>query len=188
MRLSDGRLMPIRDAPIGGQAVLEGVMMRGVSHLGRGGARARRVARTPPATTAPATAPSMAVSAERRRRRTAPPVRASTRTGEPLGAIEIHRESFVSAIKKRRLLPAAGRARRGRARRVAEDRHEGARHLRQRPARRARRGDLGQDLGLHDRALAASSRSASSSSCRSRSRTSGRTSSATRCSSCWSRS
>jgi len=31
VRLSDGRLMPIRDAPIGGQAVLEGVMMRGVS-------------------------------------------------------------------------------------------------------------------------------------------------------------
>ena len=35
--------------------------------------------------------------------------------------------------------------------RVAEDRDEGARHLRQRPARRARRGDLGQDLGRHDR-------------------------------------
>src|SRR2546421_12030520 len=32
VRLSDGRLMPIRDAPVGGQAVLEGVMMRGVSH------------------------------------------------------------------------------------------------------------------------------------------------------------
>ena len=31
VRLSDGRLMPVRDAPIGGQAVLEGVMMRGVS-------------------------------------------------------------------------------------------------------------------------------------------------------------
>src|SRR4051795_8771559 len=32
VRLSDGRLMPIRDAPVGGQAVLEGVMMRGVAH------------------------------------------------------------------------------------------------------------------------------------------------------------
>src|SRR5437773_1226833 len=32
VRLPDGRLMPIRDAPVGGQAVLEGVMMRGVSH------------------------------------------------------------------------------------------------------------------------------------------------------------
>src|SRR3954451_1378907 len=32
VRLADGRLMPIRDAPVGGQAVLEGVMMRGVSH------------------------------------------------------------------------------------------------------------------------------------------------------------
>src|SRR5438552_7789101 len=31
VRLSDGRLMPIRDAPVGGQAVLEGVMMRGIS-------------------------------------------------------------------------------------------------------------------------------------------------------------
>ena len=31
VRLSDGRLMPAKDAPIGGQAVLEGVMMRGVS-------------------------------------------------------------------------------------------------------------------------------------------------------------
>jgi uncharacterized protein YqhQ len=30
-RLPDGRLMAARDAPIGGQAVLEGVMMRGVS-------------------------------------------------------------------------------------------------------------------------------------------------------------
>jgi uncharacterized protein YqhQ len=31
VRLSDGRIMPAKDAPIGGQAVLEGVMMRGVS-------------------------------------------------------------------------------------------------------------------------------------------------------------
>ncbi len=31
VRFSDGRLMAQRDAPIGGQAVLEGVMMRGVS-------------------------------------------------------------------------------------------------------------------------------------------------------------
>ena len=38
---ADGRLMPAKDAPIGGQAVLEGVMMRGVSHLGGRGARAR---------------------------------------------------------------------------------------------------------------------------------------------------
>ncbi len=30
-RLSDGRLMAPRDAPVGGQAVLEGVMMRGIS-------------------------------------------------------------------------------------------------------------------------------------------------------------
>jgi uncharacterized protein YqhQ len=31
-RLADGRLMAPKDAPVGGQAVLEGVMMRGVSH------------------------------------------------------------------------------------------------------------------------------------------------------------
>src|SRR5687768_2656341 len=31
VRLADGRVMAARDAPIGGQAVLEGVMMRGVS-------------------------------------------------------------------------------------------------------------------------------------------------------------
>ena len=30
-RLSDGTLIAVRDAPVGGQAVLEGVMMRGVS-------------------------------------------------------------------------------------------------------------------------------------------------------------
>jgi uncharacterized protein YqhQ len=31
-RLSDGRLMASKDAPVGGQAVLEGVMMRGIAH------------------------------------------------------------------------------------------------------------------------------------------------------------
>jgi uncharacterized protein YqhQ len=31
-RLPDGQLMAQRDAPVGGQAVLEGVMMRGISH------------------------------------------------------------------------------------------------------------------------------------------------------------
>ncbi len=31
-RGADGRLTAVRDAPVGGQAVLEGVMMRGVSH------------------------------------------------------------------------------------------------------------------------------------------------------------
>jgi uncharacterized protein YqhQ len=31
-RLADGELVATRDAPVGGQAVLEGVMMRGVSH------------------------------------------------------------------------------------------------------------------------------------------------------------
>jgi uncharacterized protein YqhQ len=31
-RLADGRLMASKDAPVGGQAVLEGVMMRGIAH------------------------------------------------------------------------------------------------------------------------------------------------------------
>jgi uncharacterized protein YqhQ len=31
-RLADGRLMASKDAPVGGQAVLEGVMMRGIGH------------------------------------------------------------------------------------------------------------------------------------------------------------
>ncbi len=31
-RLPDGALMAQRDAPVGGQAILEGVMMRGVRH------------------------------------------------------------------------------------------------------------------------------------------------------------
>ncbi len=40
--MTDRGLMAQRDAPLGGQAVLEGVMMRGVSTWARGRARAGR--------------------------------------------------------------------------------------------------------------------------------------------------
>ena len=110
--LADGRVMSARDAPIGGQAVLEGVMMRGVStwavavrvphelatarastngagdgdhHLVEEAEVALEGAATTMAGTGPA-AGNGAVDAE----------------GEPLGPIEIHTETFESALKKRR--------------------------------------------------------------------------------------
>src|SRR5690242_17043010 len=89
VRLSDGRLMPIRDAPVGGQAVLEGVMMRGISHWA--------VAVREPAergggitvTTGNGASPNGAVQE-------------LDSEGEPLGPIQIHREHFVSRIKRHR--------------------------------------------------------------------------------------
>jgi uncharacterized protein YqhQ len=113
VRLADGRVMSARDAPIGGQAVLEGVMMRGVStwavavrvphdiaaakesangkhngdhHLVEEAEVALEAAATTVAGTGPASG-NGAVGAE----------------GEPLGPIEIHTESFESALKRRRL-------------------------------------------------------------------------------------
>ena len=94
VRLSDGRLMPIRDAPVGGQAVLEGVMMRGVSHWA--------VAVRQPA-------PGKDDAADD----TGPPVSPNGASpngaaveldpdGQPLGSIQVHREPFVSKIKKHR--------------------------------------------------------------------------------------
>ncbi|MGH2978586.1 MAG: DUF1385 domain-containing protein [Solirubrobacterales bacterium] len=115
VRLADGRVMPARDAPIGGQAVLEGVMMRGVStwsvavrvpqelaaardstngagegephhHLAEEAEIALEAAATTLAGTGPASG-NGSVGAE----------------GEALGPIEIHTESFEPAMKKRRL-------------------------------------------------------------------------------------
>jgi uncharacterized protein YqhQ len=91
VRLSDGRLMPIRDAPVGGQAVLEGVMMRGVSHwavavrepASRNGASAEPVG----AEDAASGNGAVELDAD----------------GQPLGRVQIHRESFVSKMKRRRL-------------------------------------------------------------------------------------
>ena len=155
VRLADGRLMPAKDAPIGGQAVLEGVMMRGVSTWAvavRMPGCPRRASTdhehrlTEEARSSPNGADGRA---DRRgqRRRAATEERARARSRST-------REPFESAMKKRRLYPPADDPRRRRPLRVAEDRHAGARHLRQRAARGARRGDLRQDLGLHDLPLA----------------------------------
>ena len=90
VRLSDGRLMPIRDAPVGGQAVLEGVMMRGISHW----------------------AVAVREPADRNGEPTEPAARENgagngtvelDADGGPIGPIQVHREGFVSKIKRRRL-------------------------------------------------------------------------------------
>jgi uncharacterized protein YqhQ len=91
VRLSDGRLMPIRDAPVGGQAVLEGVMMRGVSHWA--------VAVREPADREGST-PELTVS-ENGASANGAPVELDPE-GNPLGKILVHREDFVSKIKQHR--------------------------------------------------------------------------------------
>jgi uncharacterized protein YqhQ len=92
VRLADGRLMPIRDAPVGGQAVLEGVMMRGVSHWAV-------------AVREPAQEDSPAPAAEGVPNGASPngavPVELDP-DGRPLGAVQVHREPFVSKIKQHR--------------------------------------------------------------------------------------
>ena len=91
VRLSDGRLMPIRDAPVGGQAVLEGVMMRGVSHWAVAVREpADRLAASPAETVAGNGASPNGAAVE------------VDPDGNPLGPILIHRESFVSKIKQHR--------------------------------------------------------------------------------------
>jgi uncharacterized protein YqhQ len=93
VRLSDGRLMPIRDAPVGGQAVLEGVMMRGINHWA--------VAVREPAERNGATEPGSLDGAGNG----ASPNGAVELDpdGQPLGRIQVHREHFVPKTKKRRL-------------------------------------------------------------------------------------
>jgi uncharacterized protein YqhQ len=91
VRLSDGRLMPIRDAPVGGQAVLEGVMMRGVSHWAvavREPAERNGVPSVPASVGNGASPNGATVEVDEH--------------GEPLGPIQVHREEFVSKIKKHR--------------------------------------------------------------------------------------
>jgi uncharacterized protein YqhQ len=91
VRLSDGRLMPIRDAPVGGQAVLEGVMMRGVSHWAVAVREPANLngASAEPAAVENGASPNGALELDAE--------------GEPLGQIQVHREGFVSKIKRRRL-------------------------------------------------------------------------------------
>jgi uncharacterized protein YqhQ len=99
VRLPDGRLMAQRDAPVGGQAVLEGVMMRGISNWAV-------AVRLPPGQPASENGSSAAAvegnGASPNGAATPTAVTAEPEDGE-LGAIEIQRESFVPAIKKRRL-------------------------------------------------------------------------------------
>ncbi len=91
VRLSDGRLMPIRDAPVGGQAVLEGVMMRGVSHWAVAVREpADRLVANPNGTVAGNGASPNGAAVE------------LDPDGNPLGPILVHRETFTSKIKKHR--------------------------------------------------------------------------------------
>jgi uncharacterized protein YqhQ len=111
VRLADGRVMAVKDAPVGGQAVLEGVMMRGVStwavavrapapetSAGNGAANghhhselveeaeiAAEAAVSTLAGVGPASGNGAAVDAN------------------ALGPIEVHTESFESAMKRRRI-------------------------------------------------------------------------------------
>ena len=117
-----GQWVATRDAPVGGQAVLEGVMMRGVRTLGgrrpQAGARpARRGGR----------AHGRRRSAARRDRGRSVPDRVGPQA-PPAAA-------------------AADRARRRRARRVADDRLQGARDLRQRADARGGGADLRRPVG-----------------------------------------
>ena len=98
-----------RDAPIGGQAVLEGVMMRGV--------RTWSVAVRAPT----------AAQLERAEREI------------PAGEIAVQTFPFSSALRRHRVLRLPLRARRRRARRLAGDRHARAEHLGQRADRRRSR-------------------------------------------------
>jgi uncharacterized protein YqhQ len=94
VRLADGRLMSGKDAPVGGQAVLEGVMMRGVSTW------AVAVRLPSPQNGDSANGHSIAPTLDGASGNGA--VAPATGDGA-LGAIEVHRESFIPQIKKRRL-------------------------------------------------------------------------------------
>jgi uncharacterized protein YqhQ len=91
VRLSDGRLMPIRDAPVGGQAVLEGVMMRGVSHWAVAVREPAEDAGAEPTETTIGNGASPNGAVVER-----------DENGEPLGPVQVYREQFVSKIKKHR--------------------------------------------------------------------------------------
>jgi uncharacterized protein YqhQ len=113
VRLADGRIMSGKDAPIGGQAVLEGVMMRGVSTWAV-------AVRVPPEIAARNGSPNgdeshhLAEEAEIALEAAAATVAgagpaagngalAAAAGEEALGPIEVHTESFESAMKRRRI-------------------------------------------------------------------------------------
>jgi uncharacterized protein YqhQ len=104
VRLPDGRLMSVKDAPIGGQAVLEGVMMRGVSSW----AVAVRKPIPEPEPDAGsgngAGSVPLAPAAGLDGVVAAPPNGADATAAEPdaLGEIDVHVESFEPWIRRRR--------------------------------------------------------------------------------------
>jgi uncharacterized protein YqhQ len=100
VRLADGRLMAGKDAPIGGQAVLEGVMMRGVSTWAVAVRLPADGNGASPESNGSALEPSetpIAVSVA------SPNGAPAAGAEDGLGGIEVHTERFVSWIKKRRL-------------------------------------------------------------------------------------
>jgi uncharacterized protein YqhQ len=111
--LGDGGLMPRGDAPIGGQAVLEGVMMRGVSTWAVAvRAPAPGEAARPDADgdgqprSHLAEEAEVAVEAATTALAGAGPAAGNGALGtnaDGLGPIEVHTESFTSALKRRRL-------------------------------------------------------------------------------------
>ena len=121
-----------KDAPIGGQAVLEGVMMRGVS--------------------------TWAVAVRKPSAEQLEAGGADSKEGAK-GEIEVFSEPLVSWTKQHRAAAPPGRARHRRARRVAQDRLPRARHLRQRPDAAGRGGRAHRAerrrVGGHDRLRAA---------------------------------
>ena len=118
-------------------------MMRGVSHAGPSPCASRR--------------PS---SSTRR-------ARARPRGGRRSARSRSRRSRSSPSLKRHRAAAPADHPRRRRARRVADDRLQGARHLRQRAAARGGGADLRRHVGRHDRRRARASRSGCSSSCRS---------------------
>ena len=111
VRLADGRVMAVRDAPIGGQAVLEGVMMRGVSTWAVAVRAPAEDAATNGAGNGHHHHSELVEEAE-----IAAEAAVSTLAGvgpasgngaavdaNALGPIEVHTESFESAMKQRRI-------------------------------------------------------------------------------------
>ena len=135
-----------RDAPVGGQAVLEGVMMRGVSNWA---VAVRKLLPEVP---------------DRRRIDPASPSR--SRLGRRRGDRRPHVPAGRLDQAPARL-PLAGDPRRRGAGGIARHRPARAQHLGERAAARGAAGDLGRGVGGHGRDRARCSRSACSSWCRS---------------------
>jgi uncharacterized protein YqhQ len=111
--LADGRKMPVRDAPIGGQAVLEGVMMRGVSTWAVAVRITPEIAARNAAANGQHHHPDIAEEAELVAEAAATTLAGvgpasgngalTSIEGDELGPIEIHTESFEPAMKRRRI-------------------------------------------------------------------------------------